>query len=180
MSFFLQFINNLTAWLAGVVAVDGKTLRRSFDRASAKSPLHLVSAWVCEQRLFLGQIAVDGKSNEITALPKLLEFLALKGRVITADATHCQRATCAAIVAQGGGYVIAFRGNQGALHDDVRRLLTDRDHHPKMSPKSAMPIMAGLRPAAPPSPARSAGSRRPMPGPASRPSAQSPEGAILR
>lgn len=128
---FLKFINSFTAGLSGVVAVDGKTLRRSFDRASAKSPLHLVSAWACEERLFLGQIAVDGKSNEITALPKLLELLALKGRVITADAMHCQRATCAAIVAQGGDYVIALKGNQGALHDDVRRLFTDKDHRPE-------------------------------------------------
>jgi hypothetical protein len=142
-SFFLQFINNFTAGLAGVVAVDGKTLRRSFDRASAKSPLHLVSAWACEERLFLGQIAVDGKSNEITALPKLLELLPLKGRAITADAMHCQRATCAAIVAQGGGYIIAFKGNQGALHDDDRR--PPQRHRPRALVHRERPALGARR-----------------------------------
>ena len=73
-----------------MVALDGKTLRRSYDRAEGTSPLHLVSAWAAEQRLVLGQ-AVEGKSNEITAVPKLLELLSLSGTVVTADAMHCQR-----------------------------------------------------------------------------------------
>ena len=77
--------------MEGVVAIDGKVLRRSFDRASSKSALHMVSAWGCEQRLVLAQIATDAKSNEITAVPKLLEMLSLKGTIVTTDALNCQR-----------------------------------------------------------------------------------------
>ena len=94
---FQSFMAQFSTGLSEVIAIDGKTLRRSFDHASAKSPLHLVSAWASEQRLVLGQIAVDGKSNEITAVPKLLELLTLKGRIVTLDAMHCQRVTAAAI-----------------------------------------------------------------------------------
>ena len=75
----------------GVVAIDGKVLRRSFDKASGKSALHMVSAWGCEQRLVLGQIAIDAKSNEITAMPKLLKMLRLEGAIVTVDALNCQR-----------------------------------------------------------------------------------------
>ena len=82
----------------GVIAIDGKVLRRSFDRASGKSPLHMVSAWGCEQRMVLGQIAADAKSNEITAVPKLLEMLSLKGTIVTADALNCQRTIAQQIV----------------------------------------------------------------------------------
>src|SRR3712207_6587669 len=109
----------------GVVTIDGKTLRRSFDRAAAASPLHLVSAWAVEQRLVLGQLAVDGKSNEITAVPRLLAMLALKGTIVTADALNCQRAIAAQVREQGGDYVLALKGNQGTLHDDVRTFLDD-------------------------------------------------------
>jgi predicted transposase YbfD/YdcC len=109
--------------LEGVVALDGKTLRRSFDRAAGQSPLHLVSAWAADQRLVLGQVAVDGKSNEITAVPKLLALLSLQGTIVTADAMHCQRAVAEQVVAQGGDYVLALKGNQGTLHEDVRHLL---------------------------------------------------------
>ena len=84
---FTRFMQRFAESLRGVVAVDGKTLRRSFDRATGKSPLHMVHAWSAEQRLLLGQVAVDGKSNEITAVPKLLELLSLKGRIVTADAS---------------------------------------------------------------------------------------------
>ena len=103
----------------GVVAIDGKVLRRSFDRASGKSALHMVSAWGCEQRLVLAQIATDAKSNEITAVPKLLEMLSLKGTIVTADALNCQRDIAQQIVDQGGDYALALKGNQGTLHDDV-------------------------------------------------------------
>jgi predicted transposase YbfD/YdcC len=108
-----------------VVALDGKTLRRSFDRAAAASPLHLVSAWAVEQRLVLGQLAVDGKSNEITAVPQLLALLALKGTIVTADALNCQRAIARQVVERGGAYVLALKGNQRTLHDDVRLFLDD-------------------------------------------------------
>jgi predicted transposase YbfD/YdcC len=84
-----------------------------------------VSAWAVEQRLVLGQLAVDDKSNEITAVPQLLALLALKGTVVTADALNCQRAIARQVVERGGDYVLALKGNQGTLHDDVRLFLDD-------------------------------------------------------
>src|SRR6202021_1767007 len=82
-------------------------------------------AWGCEQRMVLGQIATDDKSNEITAVPKLLAMLSLKGAIVTTDALNCQRDIAQQIKDQGGDYVLALKGNQGTLHDDVRRFLDD-------------------------------------------------------
>lgn len=124
---FIAFMGRFAAGLEGVVAIDGKTLRRSFDTAAGVSPLHMVTAFAVEARLVLGQIAVDAKSNEITALPKLLELLSLKGMIVTADAIHCQRATAAAIVAAEADYALALKGNQGTLEDDVVRFLDDTE-----------------------------------------------------
>ena len=95
---FLQFMQHFAQAARGVIAIDGKTLRRSFDRAAQKSPLHLVSAWACESRLLLGQLATEAKSNEITAVPKLLEMMSLKGMIITADALNCQRSIAAKVI----------------------------------------------------------------------------------
>jgi predicted transposase YbfD/YdcC len=122
---FQRFMSKFSEQLQGVIAIDGKVLRRSFDKASGKSPLHMVSAWGCEQRLVLAQIATDVKSNEITAVPKLLEMLSLKGTIVTVDALNCQRSIAEQIVQQGGDYALALKGNQGSLHDDVRRYLDD-------------------------------------------------------
>jgi predicted transposase YbfD/YdcC len=108
-----------------VVAVDGKTARRSFDRQRGRRPLHLVSAWAVEQRLVLGQQKVAGDSNEIEALPELLALLALDGQIVTADAMHCQKATARTILQRGGAYVLALKGNQPALYEDVRLWLDD-------------------------------------------------------
>jgi predicted transposase YbfD/YdcC len=108
-----------------VVTIDGKTPRRSLDRAASASPLPLVSAWACEQRLVLGQLAVDGKSNEITAVPRPLDLLPLRRTIVTVDALNCQRAIGERIVAQGGEYVLALKGNQGTLFEDVRLALDD-------------------------------------------------------
>jgi predicted transposase YbfD/YdcC len=123
--FMTQFAETCQGMCEGVIAIDGKVLRRSFDTASAKSSLHMVSAWGCEQRLVLGQIATEAKSNEITAVPKLLEMLSLKGCIVTVDALNCQRAIARQIVDQGGDYALALKGNQGTLHDDVRMFLDD-------------------------------------------------------
>jgi predicted transposase YbfD/YdcC len=125
---FQRFMARFAETVEGVVAIDGKVLRRSFDRTSAKSALHMVSAWGCEQRLVLAQIATAAKSNEITAVPKLLEMLSLKGTVVTTDALNCQRAIARQIVDQGGDYVLALKGNQGTLHDDVSTFLDDPAH----------------------------------------------------
>jgi len=122
---FQRFMAAFSKGIEGVVAIDGKVLRRSFDRTSGRSPLHMVSAWGCEQRLVLAQIATDAKSNEITAVPKLLEMLSLKGAIVTTDALNCQRDIAQQIKDQGGDYVLALKGNQGTLHDDVRRFLDD-------------------------------------------------------
>jgi predicted transposase YbfD/YdcC len=109
---------------AVVVAVDGKTARRSFERKGTR-PLHMVNAWAVEQRLVLGQRRVEGDSNEITAVPELLALLALDGRIVTADAMHCQKATAQIILERGGDYVLALKANQPALDEDVRLWLDD-------------------------------------------------------
>ena len=122
---FQAFMARFAETCQGVIAIDGKVLRRSFDTASAKSSLHMVSAWGCEQRLVLGQIAAGVKSNEITAVPKLLKMLSLKGCVVTADALNCQRGIARQIVDQGGDYALSLKGNQGMLHKDVSTFLDD-------------------------------------------------------
>ena len=132
-AWFIAFMQRFAESCQGVVAIDGKTLRRSFDRAARASPLHLVSAWAVDQRLVLGQLAVGDKSNEIVAVPKLLELLSLKGRIVTADAMICQRRIAQQVIDRGADYVLALKGNQETLRDDVRRFLDD----PVVRPVSA-------------------------------------------
>jgi predicted transposase YbfD/YdcC len=116
---FLGWVRAQAAAAGEVVAVDGKTLRRSHDRANGQGPLHLVSAWACEQGLVLGQLAVADKSNEIVAIPALLDALALGGAVVTIDAMGCQTAIAARIVEQGADYVLALKDNQPTLRELV-------------------------------------------------------------
>ena len=139
---FQRFMSRFAENFQGIIAVDGKVVRRSFDTASAKSPLHMVSAWGCEQRLVLAQIATDAKSNEITAVPKLLEMLSLKGCIATADALNCQRDIAQQIIDQGGDYVLALKGNQGTLHADVSLFLND----PKVETASTTTTQADRNP----------------------------------
>ena len=114
---FLGWVRELAVATAGqVVAIDGKTLRRSHDRTSGRGALHLVSAWASANRLVLGQVAVDEKSNEITAIPALLDALALAGCVVTIDAMGCQTAIAAAVVAKEADYVLALKDNHPTLH----------------------------------------------------------------
>ena len=134
---FQRFMARFAETVQGVVAIDGKVLRRSFDRASSKSALHMVSAWGCEQRMVLAQIATDAKSNEITAVPKLLEMLSLKGTIVTVDALNCQREIAQKIVDQGGDYALALKGNQGTLYDDVIRYFGD----PASKTATAKPVV---------------------------------------
>lgn len=98
-----------------LIPIDGKALRHSFDTASAKASLHLVSAWASNNRLTLGQIAVEEKSNEITAIPQLLELIDIKGAVVTIDAMGCQTAIAEKIIDQKGDYLLAVKGNQPSL-----------------------------------------------------------------
>ena len=104
---------------AQVIAMDSKVVRRSHDRWAGKGPIHMVSAWATENRLVLAQVKVDEKSNEITALPELLRSLAISGCIVTIDAMGCQREIAKQIVDQGGDYVLALKGNQGTLQQDV-------------------------------------------------------------
>lgn len=103
-----------------VIALDGKTIRHSFDRATGQSALHIVSAWATGTGVALGQMRVDEKSNEITAIPKLLELLEIKGCIVTVDAMGCQKDIAEKIIDKGGDYVLCLKGNQTGLHDDVK------------------------------------------------------------
>jgi predicted transposase YbfD/YdcC len=136
---FQRFMARFSETVQGVVAIDGKVLRRSFDRASNKSALHMVSAWGCEQQMVLGQIATDAKSNEITAVPKLLEMLSLKDTIVTVDALNCQREIAQKIIDRGGDYALALKGNQGTLHDDVVTYFND----PASKTSTAKPAVEG-------------------------------------
>jgi predicted transposase YbfD/YdcC len=104
------------------VAIDGKTLRGSHDRAKGQAALHLVSAWAVESHLTLGQEAVDSKSNEITAIPKLLKLLDLEGALVTIDAMGCQKEIAEQVVEQGGDYVLTVKENQPKLYEEIGRL----------------------------------------------------------
>ena len=108
-----------------IVALDGKTLRRSFDHTSGLAPVHLVSAWCSENHVSLGQVAVDTKSNEITAIPALLELLEIEGAIVTIDAAGCQRAIATTIRKQKADYVLALKKNQSTLYEDVERCFAE-------------------------------------------------------
>lgn len=105
--------------LGDVISIDGKCLRGSHDKGNNKAAIHMVSAWSSANKLVIGQVKVDEKSNEITALPELLERLDIAGAVITADALHTQTKTAHLIVEKGADYVLALKGNQSNLHNDV-------------------------------------------------------------
>lgn len=105
-----------------LIAVDGKTLRRSFDTASKKAALHMINAWCVTNQTVLGQLVCKGKENEITAMPKLLELLDLQGAVITADAMHCQKSIAEHITKAGGDYLLQVKGNQPGLHESLKLL----------------------------------------------------------
>jgi predicted transposase YbfD/YdcC len=120
---FLSWVRSVSQLTAGeVIAIDGKTARRSYDKGQEKGAVHRVSAWASQNRLVLGQRKVDDKSNEITAIPELLKVLDLQGCIVTIDAMGTQKAIAAQIVAQGGDYVFALKGNQGNLFEDVEQL----------------------------------------------------------
>lgn len=118
---FLKWVQSLSQ-LQGVetIAIDGKTLRHSYDKTHQKAALHMVSAWASESRLVLGQTQVDTKSNEITAIPQLLEMLALEGCLVTIDAMGCQTEIAQQIIDQGGDYLLAVKNNQKKLAQDIK------------------------------------------------------------
>ena len=144
-----------TAWAASLVknagglfiAVDGKTLRRSWKRAWSKTPVHLVSAFASKNQGVLGQVATDAKSNEITAIPKLLAMLDLAGCTVTIDAMGCQREIAGQIVGQGGHYVLALKDNQSALYEKAKALMDDLilDHAKGVDAKGVEGARVGYR-----------------------------------
>jgi predicted transposase YbfD/YdcC len=122
-----EFERCLLSWITalhevtegGIVAIDGKTLRRSFDAASSKSAIHMVSAWATANHISLGQVVVEEKSNEITAIPKLLQILEISGCLVTIDAMGCQIEIAQEIVDANADYVLAVKGNQPTLHEGI-------------------------------------------------------------
>lgn len=129
-----QFQSCFVAWVAavagvpaGVIAIDGKTVRRSGHKAGAKAAIHMVSAFAARQRLVLGQVKVAEKSNEILAIPKLLDLLAIEGAIITIDAMGCQRDIAQKVIDKKADYVLALKGNQGSLRDDVELFATEQN-----------------------------------------------------
>jgi predicted transposase YbfD/YdcC len=128
-----EFEKCLLSWITAlheisdgqIVAIDGKTLRRSFDAATSKSAIHMVSAWATANHITLGQVVVDQKSNEITAIPKLLEILDVSGCLVTIDAMGCQREIAAQIVGDGADYVLAVKDNQPKLHAAIQEFFSE-------------------------------------------------------
>src|SRR2546423_15501728 len=117
---FLAWTNALSAASGGdIVSIDGKTLRHSFDHATSTAAIHMVSAWASANRLVLGQLKVEEKSNEITAIPALLRMLDVTGCIVTIDAMGCQKEIAAQIKSQEADYMLSLKGNQGTLHKDV-------------------------------------------------------------
>src|SRR6195952_487131 len=121
-----QFQRCFVAWVAsstgmpeGVTAIDGTTVRRSGNKRSGKAAIHMVPAFAARQRLVLGQVTVAEKSNEIMAIPRLLDMLAIEGAIVTIDAMGCQREIAKKIIAKKADYVLALKGNQGSLQEDV-------------------------------------------------------------
>lgn len=128
-----EFERCLLSWITAlqeitdgqVIAIDGKTLRRSFDAATSKAAIHMVSAWATANHISLGQTVVDQKSNEITAIPKLLELLEISGCLVTIDAMGCQTEIAGKILERGGDYVLAVKGNQPTLHEGIVEFFED-------------------------------------------------------
>lgn len=123
---FIAWVSSLTGLAADIVAIDGKTLRRSYQEGGAKAPIHMISAWSARQSLVLGQAKVADKSNEIVAIPELLDLLTIKGATVTIDAMGCQREIAKKIVDKQADYVLGLKGNQGTLRDDVELLFAEQ------------------------------------------------------
>jgi predicted transposase YbfD/YdcC len=123
---FVAWVATLTGIPAEVIAIDGKTLRRSLQKKGAKAPIHMVSAFAARQRLVLGQVKVADKSNEIVAIPKLLTMMAIEGAIVTIDALGCQRDIAQKIVDKKADYVLALKGNQGTLREDVELFVAEQ------------------------------------------------------
>ena len=125
---FIDWVRAVAGTIEGVIAIDGKTLRRSHDRGIGKKAIHMVSAWAAENSLVLGQVKTDEKSNEITAIPELLRLLDISGCIVTIDAMGCQKAIAKRIIDQQGDYLLALKGNQSGLHEAVEAVFQEADN----------------------------------------------------
>ena len=123
---FVAWVAALTKTSAEVIAIDGKTLRRSYQKKGSKEPIHMVSAFAARQRLVMGQVAVVEKSNEIVAIPALLDMLSIEGAVVTIDAIGCQRGIARKIIDKKADYILALKGNQGTLLEDVKLFVNEQ------------------------------------------------------
>ena len=123
---FVAWVAARTGLPEGVIAIDGKTVRRSSHKKAGKAAIHMVSAFAARQRLVLGQVKVAEKSNEIIAIPRLLEMLEIEGAVITIDAMGCQRGIAQKIVGKKADYILALKGNQSSLEEDVKVLVAEQ------------------------------------------------------
>lgn len=128
---FVQWMNSLNKGCEGVVSLDGKTIRRSFDTQKGIKPMHMVTAFASNARIVLGQEKVDDKSNEITAIPALLELLSIKGAIVTIDAMGCQKEIAQLIRDKKADYVLALKGNHGDLKDNVETFFTHENLNDK-------------------------------------------------
>ncbi|NEO95956.1 MAG: ISAs1 family transposase, partial [Moorea sp. SIO3G5] len=118
---FLSWVNSITQKLGvEVIAIDGKTLKQSYDRSQGQKALHIVSAWSSSHQLVLGQKKVQNKSNEITAIPDLIEMLEIEGSIITIDAMGCQKAITSLIIKKKADYLIGLKANQKCLYEEVK------------------------------------------------------------
>ena len=143
-----QFQEAFLAWIGSLsslrdaadqpifVPIDGKTMRGSYKNSDKSDMLHIVSAWASQQGITLGQVAVDSKSNEITAIPQLLEMLDLHGAIVSIDAMGCQREIAAKIIEGGSDYVLQVKGNQPSLHEAIERAYTDADEGDRVDAKA--------------------------------------------
>ena len=167
---FVAWVATLIGAPADVIAIDGKTSRRSYQK-NRLNPIHMVSAFAARQRLVLGQVKVAQKSNEIVAIPKLLDMLAIEGAIVTIDAMGCQREIAAKIIARKADYVLALKGNKEPFRRMSNASPVNRKPGISRIPRSAgttrsMAIMAASKPAPSPSSMMSAGSRSVTNGPA--------------
>ena len=168
---FVAWVASLIGVPAEVIAIDGKTVRRSGGKAG-KGAIHMVSAFAARQRLVLGQVKVAEKSNEIVAIPKLLDMMAIEGAIVTIDAMGCQRDIAQKIVDKKADYVLALKGNQGSLREDVEVFVAEQKaeglqrYDDQPGTRRSMAITAASRPEPPPSSTTSTGCRNATTGPA--------------
>lgn len=138
-----QFTDCFLSWIKDVcpimeketVAIDGKTLRRSHDKGHSKAAIHMVSAWACERHLVLGQIKTAEKSNEITAIPELIESLISEGCLFSIDAMGCQKTIVNTVLRGGGDYLIAVKGNQPSLESAIKATFEGKDRKTYLRPQ---------------------------------------------